>query len=156
MVSVGTAGRSSGSGRAALASLVLGALVTWAAGCGGRAEPTPDASEPRAGVTHLAIDRALDVGTQALLQRAIRSARAKGDDTLIVEIDTPGGELGLMSRYAGMIEEASRDGLRTVAWVSGEATSAGALIAMACERVYMRASSTLGSSGSSLAVRSAR
>jgi membrane-bound serine protease (ClpP class) len=50
-----------------------------------------------------------------------------------------------MKRFASMIQEASREGLLTVAWVNGEATSAGALIALACERLYLRASATIGS-----------
>jgi len=44
-----------------------------------------------------------------------------------------------------MIDAANRDGLTTVAWVSHHATSAGSLVAMACQRIYMARKGTIGS-----------
>ena len=91
------------------------------------------------------IEGQLDVGTQSLLQRAIREARSS-DAKLLVELDTPGGEVQLMWQLAGQIDEASGDGVETVAWVNDHAASAGALVAMACERIYMRSQASIGSS----------
>jgi membrane-bound ClpP family serine protease len=44
----------------------------------------------------------LDVGRRRCCG-AIRSAHSEGHDVLVIEIDTPGGELDLMSRYVRMI-----------------------------------------------------
>lgn len=96
------------------------------------------------GLTLVRIEGALDVGTQALLERALDGARARGDK-LVVELDTPGGEIELMWQIANALLDASADGVGTVAWVHDRALSAGALVALACERVYMRSHATLGS-----------
>ena len=97
-----------------------------------------------AGVTHLKIDDALDVGMQALLRRGIDHAEGAGN-LLLIEIDTPGGEVKLMWRMANAIMDASDDGVRTVAWVNDRALSAGSLLAMACDELYMRSHATIGS-----------
>ena len=106
------------------------------------ASATPPA-EPDA--VHLAIDGPLDVGTLGLLQRAADTARGLDGSLLVVEINTPGGEVGLMIRFARQLEEARDSGVRTVAWIDGEATSAGALVALACDSIYMSPSSHMGS-----------
>ncbi len=97
------------------------------------------------GVVHLTIDGPLDPGTLGLLQRAIRRVGDEQHKLLVVEIDTPGGEIGLMIRFARQLQEANQEGLRTAAWIHGEATSAGALVALACETIYMAPASHMGS-----------
>lgn len=97
------------------------------------------------GVVHMAIDGPLDLGTLGLLQRAIRRVDDEGHDLLIVEIDSPGGEIGLMIRFARQLTDAQADGVRTAAWIHGEATSAGALVALACDSIYMTPTSRMGS-----------
>lgn len=96
------------------------------------------------GLTLVRIEGALDVGTQALVERALDGARARGD-RLVVELDTPGGEIELMWQIANALLDASASGLPTVAWVHDRALSAGSLLALACEHVYMRSHATLGS-----------
>ncbi len=97
-----------------------------------------------AGVTHLRIEGALDVGTQALLRRGIDHAEGAGN-LLLIEIDTPGGEVDLMWRMANAIMDTSDEGVQTVAWVNDRALSAGSLLAMACDDLYMRSHATIGS-----------
>jgi membrane-bound serine protease (ClpP class) len=96
------------------------------------------------------IEGELDVGTQALVKRAIDGARERGD-RLVIALDTPGGDVELMWQIANALLDASepRDsttpGVSTIAWVNDRALSAGALLALACERVYMRSHATIGS-----------
>ena len=97
------------------------------------------------GAVRLVIDGPLDLGTLGLLQRAARRAKDDGHELLIVEIDTPGGEIGLMIRFARQLAEARAEGPPVAAWIHGEATSAGALVALACERIYMTSTSHMGS-----------
>src|SRR5690606_29751625 len=99
---------------------------------------------PRA-ATHVVVQGELDPGTLAHLERGVRHALAAGHRHLIVELDTPGGEITLMWRLAKSLRSASESGLLSVVWVSGNATSAGSLIALASDRLYMRTASTLGS-----------
>ena len=96
-------------------------------------------------VGHMRIEGALDLGTLALLQRGIREVRGAGGDRLVLEIDTPGGPVDIMWQMAKAIDEAVREGLLVTAWVNDRALSAGVLVSMACERVYMRKRATIGS-----------
>ncbi|MCH2106448.1 MAG: hypothetical protein MK291_07400 [Planctomycetes bacterium] len=97
------------------------------------------------GVTHVRVEGMLDVGTLGLLERACDHAEAEGHGALILDIDTPGGEIELMWQLSRRLDRASEDGLLTTAWVHDRATSAGALLAISCERVYMSPASTIGS-----------
>lgn len=85
------------------------------------------------------------------LNRAIRKASEVGAKTLIIEINTPGGEMVLMEQLRDMllVDAYQRDGLKTVAFVNANADSAGALIAIACQELYM---SSLGHMGSATPV----
>ncbi|MFT5285428.1 MAG: membrane-bound serine protease (ClpP class) [Planctomycetota bacterium] len=96
------------------------------------------------GVTLLKIDGPLDVGTLSLVRRATTGAIERGD-RLLIEMNTPGGEIELMWKIARAIGHASEQGLLTVTWVNDQALSAGALIAMACDRIYMRSRASIGS-----------
>ena len=118
----------------------LQALALLAAPLAGGAAPCP-AGE---GLTLVRIEGELDVGTQALVKRAIDGARERGE-RLVLELDTPGGEIELMWQITNAIVDASSSGVATVAWVNDRALSAGALLALACERVYMRSHATIGS-----------
>ncbi len=119
--------------------------LTLAFGASARTlEPDPRLCAAAEGLTLVRIEGALDIGTQALLKRAIDGARERGD-RLVLELDTPGGEIELMWQLAKALLKASDKGLVTVAWVNDRALSAGSLLALACERVYMCKHATLGS-----------
>jgi len=79
----------------------------------------------------------------ALTIRAIRRAHELQAAALIFEIDSEGGNVALMDRLIDEIERA--DGLDTIAYVTQKAMSAGSLIAISCERVYMRPGASMGS-----------
>jgi membrane-bound serine protease (ClpP class) len=121
---------------------VILTLATLVLSLTGAAEPVP--ASQASGLTIVRIDGPLDVGTQALLERALDGARERGDE-LVVELDTPGGEIDLMWQLANALLDASDEGVTTVAWVNERALSAGALLALACERVYMRSHASIGS-----------
>ena len=96
------------------------------------------------GVTRVPLEGPLELGMQSMLKRALAEARER-DDLLVVEIDTPGGEIELMWTLAEMLEGGARDGVTTVAWVNDEASSAGVVLTLACRAIYMRSRSTIGS-----------
>lgn len=80
------------------------------------------------------------------LKRAVKQAKARGAETLIIEIDTPGGEIMLMEQLRDLVFEAyQKDGLETVAFINPNADSAGALVSMACRQVYMSPLAHIGS-----------
>ena len=77
--------------------LALLALVGWGAACSGP-EREPDTP---AEVTLVRVEGALDVGTLGLLRRAFAYAELNRHERLVVELDTPGGEVELMWELAG-------------------------------------------------------
>lgn len=90
------------------------------------------------------VEGALDSGTLSLLNRAIDEARG-GSSNLVIELDSPGGEVNLMWRIARAVDSAGADGVSTTAWVNDHAVSAGALVAIACNQIYMRSQASIGS-----------
>ncbi|MBV8082696.1 MAG: nodulation protein NfeD [Candidatus Eremiobacteraeota bacterium] len=111
------------------ASLLAG-FVSFAAGA---------ALKPHA-VQVVDIDGVINAGMAHRVQRAIDDAHANGASTLLVEIKTNGGLID----DANDIKDALRtSGLTTIAYVD-RAWSAGALIALACDKIYMAPESSMG------------
>lgn len=111
------------------------------------ASPAPgQAAPPRSegtGAVIVPIQGPLTEEMVALTIRAIRTAHDRPARALIFEIDTEGGNVELMDRLIDEIERA--DELHTVAYVTQKAASAGSLIAISCESVYMRPGANMGS-----------
>ncbi|QDU85458.1 hypothetical protein Pla163_25880 [Planctomycetes bacterium Pla163] len=85
----------------------------------------------------------LNASSLSLLRRAIDAARPAGR-IVIVELDTPGGEVTLMWRLAKAIDAAREDGTVVVALVDAKALSAGSMVAMSCEEIYMTPEAVIG------------
>ena len=87
----------------------------------------------------------LECETKAF-EKAIKSASNQGPLLILIEIDTPGGRGDLMKRICDAIIKA--DNCRIVAFVSGGkyggAYSAGAIIALACDYIYMADGTAIG------------
>ena len=129
---------------ALLVTLAIFAAPILGARQGEEQDPERDDSAGRP-VVHLRIEGPLDVGTLGLLQRGIRHAKSEGNGVLVIEIDTPGGPVDLMIRFARQIKEAGSEGVLSAAWIRGDATSAGVLVSLACDRIFMSPTSTMGS-----------
>jgi membrane-bound ClpP family serine protease len=69
------------------------------------------------------------------VKRRIGTAVRDGADMLVFEIDTPGGSLGAALDICRAIKQSGVD--NTVAWVEGDAISAGAIIALACKHIVV-------------------
>jgi len=77
-----------------------------------------------------------------ILRRGIRQAIESGADTLILDMQTPGGRLDVTFDILQALE---RFPGKTVTFVNSEAISAGALIAMGTDEIYMRPGGVIGS-----------
>lgn len=90
-------------------------------------------------------DIMLESETEAF-ERVIVSSSNQGPAFILIEIDTPGGRMNLTKRICSAIT--SVDNCATVAFVSGGryggAYSAGAIIALACNYIYMAQSTAIG------------
>jgi membrane-bound serine protease (ClpP class) len=85
----------------------------------------------------------LDEAMMTLTVRGVREAHEEHARALVFEIDSEGGSIELMDRVIDEIERAHD--LTTVAFVTQKAASAGALIAISCQRLYMKPATNIGS-----------
>jgi len=121
------------------AVFVLGAalLALIAGNAAGVAQPA-DAGAP---VYVVAITGTIDLGLAPYLERVIDEAEAAGAMAVILEIDTPGGRLDAVLQMQDTLLDAQ---VRTIALVNRTAFSAGALIAIAAEEIYLVPGAVMG------------
>ena len=83
----------------------------------------------------------IDLGLAPYLGRVLRKADADGVAAVVLDINTPGGRLDAALEMKNALLESK---VPTIAFVNREAFSAGALIAIATERIYMAPGAVLG------------
>lgn len=83
----------------------------------------------------------IDGGLVPYVHRVLREAETQGVTAVIVHIDTPGGRADAATQIRDALLNTP---VRTVAFVSTKALSAGALIALACDEIYMISGSVIG------------
>ena len=93
-------------------------------------------------VAVLPITGAIDDVTLWSLERRLKAAREAGFDAVVLEIDTPGGEVGAMLDICLRIK--SDAPANTVAWIKPKAYSAGTFIALACREIVVAPGSVFG------------
>jgi len=114
--------------------------VLAAIGLAGLAASTPAAPAADRGAV-IPIRGVIDDILRDSIERRLRDAVAERATTIIFEMDTPGG---LVTSALDIFRIIERFEGRTVAWVNPEAYSAGALISVACDEIWMSPSSSLG------------
>lgn len=120
------------------AGLVLGALLLVAAPL---VAESPERSRMAAVVPiHGEINDVL----KRSIERRVAKARSEGADTIIFEMDTPGGLVSSALDISKLIKKLPDQGVRTVAWVKDSAFSAGALISVAAQEIVMSSVSSIG------------
>lgn len=83
----------------------------------------------------------IEPGLSRFIDRAMSAAEAGRVDAVIFEIGTLGGRVDAALEIRDRIERSS---LPTVAFVKDRAISAGALITLACDRIFMTPTATIG------------
>jgi membrane-bound serine protease (ClpP class) len=106
----------------------------------------PTAAQLESGVTKGAvyvvpITGTIDLGLAPYLSRVIAEAEAEGAAAVLLQIDTPGGRLDAVLQMRDVLLGSS---VPTIAFVDRTAFSAGALIAIACEEIYMAPGAVIG------------
>lgn len=118
--------------RALTALLVLAGCVP-----GGRA-----AAQTSAGaVVRVPIQGVIELGLAPFVERTIAEAEAAGARAVILDINTPGGRVDAAERIIDAIQNSA---VPVYAFVNTHAYSAGAMIALAAERIYMRPAAVIG------------
>jgi membrane-bound serine protease (ClpP class) len=83
----------------------------------------------------------IELGLAPFVERSLKQARASGAAAVILDIETPGGRVDAAQRITNAIGDSD---VPVYAFVNRHAYSAGAMIALAAERVYMRPASVMG------------
>lgn len=104
------------------------------------AAPDPEATEPGT-VYRVPVSAGVELGLAPFVDRSIREAQRAGAAAVILEIETPGGRVDAAWQIAASLRDAE---IPVYAYVNRHALSAGALIALATQRIFMRTGSTMG------------
>lgn len=103
----------------------------------------PSSIEKQSVGFYIPVEGGIDYGLAYFIERSVRQAKAQGAGVLVFAIDTPGGGVAEALAMCKSIDETAP--VRTVAYVTHWAVSAGALIALACDRIVMKQEATIGS-----------
>ncbi len=87
-------------------------------------------------------DRPIDSVTAKSFIRRLRMAENQGADAFVVELDTPGGEIGAVLDICAAIKASTIP--NSVAWINTKAFSGGAVIALACREIVVHPQATWG------------
>ncbi|TWT42074.1 hypothetical protein RAS1_32020 [Phycisphaerae bacterium RAS1] len=126
-----------GLGRGTRIFLLLG-LAALAAG----PSTAPDAARSASLAVIPIKDEITDVLRRSV-ERRLEDARAAGAKVIVFELHTPGGLVTSALDICRLIKNLPAD-VTSVAWVNHEAYSAGAMISVACKKIYMSPSSAIG------------
>ena len=114
------------------AAVLVGGLVGWPSGALAQDAPL---------VFRVPVTGVVEMGLAPFIERAIREAEGAGVSVVVLDIDTPGGRVDSAERIADAISDS---GVPVYAFVNRRAFSAGALIALATNGIYMRPGSVIG------------
>ncbi len=92
-------------------------------------------------VYRIPITGTIENGLAPYVARALREARGAGAAAAMLDIDTPGGRVDAAQRIVDAVRNAD---LPVYAFVNPRALSAGALIALAADSIFMRPGAILG------------
>lgn len=110
---------------------ILGLAPGFVAPAGGQ-EPT---------VYRIAVSGTIENGLAPYVARSLREAEAAGAAAAYLDLDTPGGRVDAAERIADAVRAST---LPVYAYVNPRAYSAGALIALATDGIYMRPGAVIG------------
>ncbi|MGO4887231.1 NfeD family protein [Anaerobacillus sp. MEB173] len=93
-------------------------------------------------VFYIPVEQAVERGLEAFMERSINTALEENADHIVLEINTPGGAVVAAGNIAGILRNTD---VPITAFVTKEAISAGAYIALNADQIVMTPGSTMGS-----------
>ncbi|MCC5822402.1 MAG: hypothetical protein LAT64_06675 [Phycisphaerales bacterium] len=84
----------------------------------------------------------IDSITAMSVRRRIELAERGGADAIVLDIDSPGGEVGAVLEITNAIKGSSI--ANTVAWINPDAYSGGAIVALACREIVANSPASMG------------
>jgi membrane-bound serine protease (ClpP class) len=99
------------------------------------------AEETKKNIYVIPIQDTIDLGIPAFVNRAISSAEKNSAELIIFDIDTFGGRVDAATQIKDAI---SATDITTIAFINRRAISAGSLISLSCDQIYMTDGGTIG------------
>ncbi|HEX7119439.1 MAG TPA: NfeD family protein [Longimicrobiales bacterium] len=120
---------------AALAGLLLASAAAFS-------PARPGAQRPGDGpVYRVPVSGVIELGLAPFIERSVEEAEAVGARAVILDIETPGGRVDAAQRIVDAVREAE---VPVYAFVNRRAFSAGAMIALATDGIYMIPGAVIG------------
>jgi membrane-bound serine protease (ClpP class) len=121
----------------------IGALALALAAVSGLVACTQDTAVPvdDAVVYRIPVTGVIELGLAPFIERSLGEAAVAGADAAILELETPGGRVDAAQRIINAVEDAE---IPVYAYVNRRAFSAGAMIALSADGVYMREGGVMG------------
>jgi membrane-bound serine protease (ClpP class) len=110
-------------------------------GVASAAAPTARAQTAQPLVVHVPIQNTIDLGLAPYLQRVVNDAAQRNAAAVVLEINTPGGRLDAVLQMRDTVLQSP---VHTIAFVNTQAFSAGALVAIAADEIYMAPGAVMG------------
>ncbi|MFC1549747.1 nodulation protein NfeD [Candidatus Neomarinimicrobiota bacterium] len=98
-------------------------------------------AQPQTLVYVVPIQGTIDLGLPPFIERVIQAAEEESASAIIFDVDTFGGRVDAATQIKDAILDAK---IPTVAFINRRAISAGALISLSCEYIYMTSGGTIG------------
>ena len=92
----------------------------------------------------IAINNVIGKQLADFIARETQRAISDGINMIIYDIDSPSGDKLQAQHVATVIAELDPAKVTTVAWIRREATQAGALVALSCDRIFLADDATIG------------
>lgn len=92
-------------------------------------------------VYRIPVTGVVEMGLSPYIARSLKEAEAAGASAAVLDIDTPGGRVDAAQQITDAVGDA---GIPVYALINRRALSAGAMIALSTEGIFMRPGSTLG------------
>jgi len=124
------------------AAMTLGGAATPPGGGSAGTPSVVPAFRQAKNVAIITIKEQIDAGTARSVQRRLDEAVRAKADAIVLDIDTPGGEVGAVLEICTAIKRCPVGNV--VAWVNPQAYSGGAIIALACREIVVSSAATMG------------
>jgi len=103
--------------------------------------PAPALAQSSDIVIRVPVTGVVELGLAPFIERSIEEAAASGAAAVVLDMDTPGGRVDAAERISDALSDSP---VPVYTLVNRRAYSAGALIALSTDRIYMRPGSVMG------------
>ncbi len=118
-------------------AIMLAAALSTVPSCGREVAAPPSGPV----VFRVPVKNTIELGLAPFVERSLKEARAAGAQAVVLELDTPGGRVDAAMKIVNAIEDTD---IPVYAYVNRWALSAGAMIALATNGVFMRDGAVMG------------